>query len=133
MTKRIFRSVCLAAFGVLLASLALIMGVLYNYFSDVQQKQLRVQTELAAQGVSQQGMAYFVACLPMALGGLTEGVRLIELAAAYQIFGNGGVLSFSFGGFGFFSRFFRSRRPRKKSRSAPAHSSSSNPPTTAGW
>ena len=44
MTKRIFRSVCLAAFGVLLASLALIMGVLYNYFSDVQQKQLRVQT-----------------------------------------------------------------------------------------
>lgn len=28
---------------------------------------------------------------PLALGGLTNGVRLYELAAAYQIFGNGGV------------------------------------------
>lgn len=32
-----------------------------------------------------------IALSPMALGGLTEGVRLVELAAAYQIFGNGGV------------------------------------------
>ena len=28
---------------------------------------------------------------PLTLGGLTDGVRLIELTAAYQIFGNGGV------------------------------------------
>lgn len=32
-----------------------------------------------------------IAYSPMALGGLSEGAHLIELAAAYQIFGNGGV------------------------------------------
>ncbi len=59
MTKRIFRSISLAAFGVLLASLVLIMGVLYSYFTRVQQEQQWQQTELAAQGVAQQGIAYF--------------------------------------------------------------------------
>lgn len=32
MYKRIFRSVCLTAFAVFIASLALIMGMLYQYF-----------------------------------------------------------------------------------------------------
>ncbi|MBR5559366.1 MAG: PAS domain-containing sensor histidine kinase [Oscillospiraceae bacterium] len=59
MTKRIFQSISMAAFGVLLASIVLIMGVLYSYFTDVQQRQQWQQTELAAQGVAQQGMAYF--------------------------------------------------------------------------
>lgn len=59
MTKRIFRSICLAAFAVFAASLVLIMGVLYGYFSNVQQNQLRMQTMLAAQGVSNEGSAYF--------------------------------------------------------------------------
>lgn len=35
------------------------MGVLYSYFSDVQQSQLKMQTELAAQGVSKSGPDYF--------------------------------------------------------------------------
>lgn len=34
---------------------------------------------------------YDIAYSPMALGALTQGVKLYELAAAYQIFGNGGV------------------------------------------
>ena len=33
MTKRIFRSICFVAIAVFLASLILIMGVLYSYFS----------------------------------------------------------------------------------------------------
>lgn len=32
-----------------------------------------------------------IAYSPMALGALTNGIRLIELAGAYQIFGNGGI------------------------------------------
>ena len=42
MTKKIFRSICLAAIAVLLASLVLIMGVLYDYFAQLQRRQLAV-------------------------------------------------------------------------------------------
>lgn len=58
MTKRIFRAICLAALGVFLASMILIMGALYSYFSNVQRDQLQMQTNLAAQGVSHEGAAY---------------------------------------------------------------------------
>lgn len=59
MTKRIFRSICLVALTVFLASLILIMGVLYHYFSEVEQSQLRMQTGLATQGVTHEGLKYF--------------------------------------------------------------------------
>lgn len=59
MTKRIFRSICLVAIAVFAASVVLIMGVLHTYFSDVQQEQLKMQTNLAAQGVMHEGMDYF--------------------------------------------------------------------------
>lgn len=59
MTKRIFRSICLVALTVFLASVVLIMGVLYEYFSDVEQAQLKMQTALAAQGVTNEGLDYF--------------------------------------------------------------------------
>lgn len=59
MTKRIFRSICLVAVAVFAASLVLIMWVLYGYFSNAQQEQLKMQTILAAQGVSHEGAAYF--------------------------------------------------------------------------
>lgn len=59
MTKRIFRSICLVALMVFLASLTLILGVLYGYFNSVQQSQLKTQTELAAQGIFLGGAAYF--------------------------------------------------------------------------
>lgn len=59
MTKRIFRSICLVALVVFFASVILIMGVLYRYFSDVEQEQLKMQTNLAAQGVMNEGIRYF--------------------------------------------------------------------------
>lgn len=59
MTKRIFRSICLVALTVFLASIVLIMGVLYDYFSNVQQAQLKMQLGLAAQGTANEGIDYF--------------------------------------------------------------------------
>jgi len=59
MTKRIFHSICFVALTVFLASVVLIMGVLYEYFSNVEQAQLKMQTSLAAQGVTNEGIAYF--------------------------------------------------------------------------
>ena len=59
MTKRIFRAICLVALVVFLASVTLIMGVLYDYFSRVQQDQLRIEAGLAARGVEENGADYF--------------------------------------------------------------------------
>ena len=59
MTKRIFRAICLVALAVFLASVTLIMGILYDYFSRVQQDQLRIEAGLAARGVEENGKAYF--------------------------------------------------------------------------
>ena len=35
MTKKIFRSICSVAVCITLAVLAIILGVLYNYYSDI--------------------------------------------------------------------------------------------------
>lgn len=59
MTKRIFRSICFVTLGVFIASVTLIMGALYDYFSNVQRSQLKMQTNLAAQAVANEGMEYF--------------------------------------------------------------------------
>lgn len=59
MTKRIFRSIFLVATTVLLACLVLIMGVLYEYFTNIQRSTLTAQMELAVQGVEHEGMDYF--------------------------------------------------------------------------
>ena len=59
MTRRIFRAICLVALAVFLASVTLIMGILYDYFSQVQQDQLRIEAGLAARGVEENGAAYF--------------------------------------------------------------------------
>lgn len=59
MTKRIFRTIFIVAVGVFLASVVLFMTVLYDYFSAVEQNQLKMQTELAAQGVEHEGSRYF--------------------------------------------------------------------------
>ena len=42
MTKRIFQSICIAVLCTFAASVLLFMGVLYNYFSGIQRKQLRM-------------------------------------------------------------------------------------------
>lgn len=58
MTKRIFRSICFVAIAVFLASLVLIMGVLYSYFSDRQMKSLKTETTLCASAVEKDGLDY---------------------------------------------------------------------------
>lgn len=59
MTKRIFHSICFVAVIVFLASVILFMSVLYEHFSNVEQAQLKMQTNLAAQGVTNEGMEFF--------------------------------------------------------------------------
>lgn len=85
MTKRIFRSIALVALSVLLATSALAMGVLYSYFSRVQWDQLRVETNLAAQGIAAGGEAYF-AGLPAGEHRITwidaDGTVLYDTAGA---------------------------------------------------
>lgn len=59
MTKRIFRSIFLAALTVLLAALTLVLGALYAYFTEAQLAQLRVETALASHAVTNEGASYF--------------------------------------------------------------------------
>ncbi len=59
MTKRIYKAICIVALAVFVVTMLMIMGVLYNYFSDIQQKQLKAQTALAVQGVERLGEDYF--------------------------------------------------------------------------
>lgn len=58
MTKQIFRSIFIAAFSVFLCSVLLFLAVLYHHFSEIQFHQLKIQTELAAQGIQWNGLEY---------------------------------------------------------------------------
>lgn len=58
MTGKIFRSIMAASGGVLLSSVFLIMGYLYNYFGDAQEQQLIAELSLAAAGVETSGRSY---------------------------------------------------------------------------
>ncbi len=58
MTKKIFRSIFLAAGSVLLASFVIIMGCLYAYFGSLQESQIRDELALAAVSVSEGGTDY---------------------------------------------------------------------------
>ena len=58
MTKRIFHSICLVALVVLVASLILITGITYQYYSQLQQNQLRTETALVSQAVEVGGLSY---------------------------------------------------------------------------
>ena len=59
MTKRIFKSILLAAFVVLLASAGLTLGVLYNHFGNQLEKELRTEAEYLAIAVEKEGMKAF--------------------------------------------------------------------------
>jgi len=59
MSNKIFNSIWIAAISVFLASLIFIMGISYTYFTALQKKQLRSETELAAQGVALSGESFF--------------------------------------------------------------------------
>ena len=58
MTKKIFQSILLEAGCVLLASLLIIMGFLYDYFGGVEENQLRDELSLAAAAVEDGGTDY---------------------------------------------------------------------------
>lgn len=58
MTKRIFRTIFTVAISIFLASALLFMTVLYNYFFEIGQNQLRMQTDLASKGVEDEGLDY---------------------------------------------------------------------------
>lgn len=59
MTKRIFHSISAVAIGVFIASIMLFLYMTYNYFSAVQHRQLKTQTDLTSQGVKNEGISYF--------------------------------------------------------------------------
>lgn len=87
MTKRIFRSICLVALAVLMSCLVLVMGVLYSYFTKVQESQLRTETTLAAQAVANEGLSYFDSldasdCRITWIG--TDGTVLYDSDSDYQ-------------------------------------------------
>ena len=58
MTRKIFRSTVLVAVIVLLCSLGIVMGVLYNHFTQVQVQQLKNELSLAVTGTEQYGNAF---------------------------------------------------------------------------
>ena len=58
MTKKIFQSILLVAGCVLLASLLIIMGFLYDYFGGVEGNQLRDELSLASAAVEDGGTDY---------------------------------------------------------------------------
>lgn len=59
MTRKIFRSILIASSAVLLASLVVVMGCLYEYFGSVQESQLKDELRLAACAVEENGQDYF--------------------------------------------------------------------------
>lgn len=58
MTKKIFKSILSVALVILLSSLVMIIGVLYDYFRGVQKNQLRTELAFAAEGVEDGGISY---------------------------------------------------------------------------
>ena len=58
MTNKIFRSTVLVVVFVLLCSLGIVVGVLYNHFTDVQVQQLKDELSLAVTGTEQYGNAF---------------------------------------------------------------------------
>ena len=58
MTSKIFRSTVFVAVVVLLCSLGIVLGVLYNHFTSVQVQQLKDELSLAVTGTEQYGNAF---------------------------------------------------------------------------
>jgi len=58
MTSKIFRSTVFVAVVVLLCSLGIVIGVLYNHFTDVQVQQLKDELSLAVTGTEQYGNGF---------------------------------------------------------------------------
>lgn len=73
MSSRIFRAVFFSTILTLLLGCVLILGVLYPYFTGLQEKQLETVLHLSARGVEQGGLGYFT--------GLEENCRLTWIGA----------------------------------------------------
>ena len=58
MTKKIFKSILIVAGTVLLASIVIIMGCLYEYFSNIQKDKLADELDIAASAVEPYGTDY---------------------------------------------------------------------------
>lgn len=58
MTKKIFKAIIFAVGVVLISSLVIVMGGLYEYFNSVQETQMRNQLELAVVAVEENGVNY---------------------------------------------------------------------------
>ncbi len=58
MRKKIFQAMMVAAGAVLLASLIIILGCLYDYFDGLQEKQMQDELTLAAAAIEESGQAY---------------------------------------------------------------------------
>lgn len=58
MTSKIFRSIFITAFAVLMATLAIITSFLYGYFTNIQINQLKDELSIASVGTEKSGNAY---------------------------------------------------------------------------
>lgn len=58
MTKKVFRSIFVVAIAMMLACMTLFMGVLYNYYGDLQTAQLRTELSLTSDAVEKNGLEY---------------------------------------------------------------------------
>ncbi len=74
MIRRIFRSILLVAAVTLLASLIVILGVMFDFATGLQEKQLKTELALAARAVEQNGADY--------LSGLAAGDDRLTLVSA---------------------------------------------------
>ncbi|NLC43784.1 MAG: PAS domain-containing sensor histidine kinase [Clostridiales bacterium] len=59
MTKRIFKSICVATIVVFMASLMIIMSLLYDHFTQMQQDDLKILTANTSRGIEISGADYF--------------------------------------------------------------------------
>lgn len=59
MTKRIFNSIWTVTLCVLLTASLIFLGILYSYFTSIEQDRLRMETDVISQGVNLNGEKYF--------------------------------------------------------------------------
>ncbi len=59
MTKRIFRSICVVSLTAMLVTVGIIIGILYSQIVSTVKNQLKIETSLAAKGISENGIDFF--------------------------------------------------------------------------
>ena len=59
MTKKIFRAILLGTIAVLVFTTVMLSGIMYRYMTQVSERQLRTQLNLASRGLTLEGTKYF--------------------------------------------------------------------------